>query len=274
MFRLGWHTFASSLVAAAVLLSTEVRADAVSGRMKAAMADCVASNADRIGAPIEDTALWSDAVAGFTAVSFSMINLLGTDGYANIEEAMISRTRDALISGLEDRGFKGFRSQAIETVQYCMPFALAAASNELTRQENAVCPDDTDYIESVEIIKASEADLRKRYGNSAERVREGSLFTIRLTALSAFPEVFRYGQEEYPLFAGDGANQKLHSALDKIELDEMAVARPLVDLALNSIDDIEERSERLEGLRAELICFKDWLDVYPASEVLKLKAAQ
>lgn len=270
MFRLACHTLAASIITTTMLLGTEVRADAVTDRMKGAMADCVVTNVSRIGAPIEDARIWSDVVAAFTAVSFSMVKLFGTGDYANIEEAMVARTRDTLISSLEDRGFTGFRSQAIETIQHCMPFALAAASGELMRQEDAVCPDDTDYVNSVEIITASEVDLRRQYGDRSERVRGLSLFQINLITLGAFPEIFRYGQDDYPAFEGGGSIKKLHDALSAIELEKMGLARPLVDVAFDGLNDIEIRTDRIDSLRTELICFKDWLDIYPAAEILEL----
>lgn len=259
----------ASVLASLFLSAGEARADAVSNSMEEAMADCVMSNISRIGSPVSDENLWAKIVALSTTASYSMVQIFGTEDHGGVKEALIARTRESLIASLEDKGYKGFRSETIETLEYCIPFALVAASDELERQENAFCPDDTGYRDRVEIVTTSLTELRNRYGDNAESIRQRSPFMIELQFLE-FSEIFRYGQDEYPVFTGQGAIEQVHEALNDIDLENVAQIRPLVDQAMDGLAEVEEKSERMMTLERELICIKDWLDIYPAAAIARI----
>lgn len=259
----------ASVLASLFLFVGETRADAVTDSIKEAMADCVMSNSSRIGFPVSDVNQWAKVVASSTSFSFSMIQVVGTENHGGLSEALIARTRETLTSLLEEKGYKGFRSETIETLEYCIPFALVAASDELERQENAFCPDDTGYRDQVEIVTASLTELRNRYGDNAESIRQRSPFMIELQFLE-FSEIFRYGQDEHSAFTGQGAIEQVHAALNDIELENVAQIRPLVDQAMDGLTEVGEKSERMMSLERELICIKDWLDIYPAAAIARI----
>ena len=201
----------SMFFASAIFFGDASFADAVSESLQKAMRDCVSMNANRIGSPISDTESWARFVGSVTSISFSFVNLAGLDGHPDIQSALIAKTTQLLITELEQRGFKSFRGQAIDAVEYCVPFSLQAASNEVERQAVAVCPDDTDYRTSVENITATEAELASEYGKYASDIRRNELYSIRIHFYTAFPEVFNYGEEDdYP---------KLGKSEDAAELD-------------------------------------------------------
>lgn len=184
---------------------------------------------------------------------------------------MATKTGEIIMSTLEENGLTGFRSQAMDTVEYCMPFALVAASIEMDRQEATECPDDTDFRNEVEIITSSNAKLIETYGNFSGQIRNSSIFAIEVQFLNAFPEIFRYGADDYPVFSGSDYHD-MHVALETIDLNNIVSIRQHVDQALTSIIGATgEQSERVRSLENELTCIKDWLDVYPAEEIVQLQ---
>lgn len=239
-------------------------ADAVDERLKASMEDCAFQKATEIGSPLSDNKKWSEIVGASTLASFAMIKIIGTEGHSDIVAAMNARTSDMLISTLEERGFKGFRQEVLETVEYCMPFALVAASDEMEKQKNASCPDDTDYKDHVAIITASEAERKARFGTYANDILKSTKYMLPVTLIIAFPEVFRYGDADHPVFRDADGLASADKALNAIDTDKVSEVRPLVDQALASIKASQiPQSDRVGALVRQLTCVKDWLDIYP-----------
>ena len=254
-----------TLTCVVLLTSTLIAsADAVNNRLKASMEDCAFQKATEIGSPLSDNKKWSEIVGASTLASFAMIKIIGTEGHSDIVAAMNARTSDMLISTLEERGFKGFRQEVLETVEYCMPFALVAASDEMEKQKNASCPDDTDYKDHVAIITASEAERKVRFGTYANDILKSTKYMLPVTLIIAFPEVFRYGDADHPELGNDDGLEVLDKALKAIDAEKMSEVRPLVDKALDSIKASQiPQSDRVGALERQLTCVKDWLDIYP-----------
>lgn len=255
-----------------LLMSVQtVRADAVSESFEQAMRECVSISASRIGSPLADTNKWANVVAGFTVVGYSMVKLFGIEGHSSIEEAIKARTVDVLFAALEQNGSKGFRGQALETLDSCVPSALVAAAFEMERQKKSVCSDDTGYREHVSILTSNEGELRAIYGNSAGEIQSSALKMIGLEIKLAFPEIFWYGKEDKLEFS-EVEYEGLHTVLRRLDSRDFIANRPHVDEALASIRKIDgEHPERIKTIQRELTCIKDWLDIYPAEEIKRLK---
>ena len=119
-----------ALIAIILASAPVARADAVTERMKGAIEECVLQNVSRYGSPLADANQWAEVVSASFALSYSIIQLVGYEDHEGFEEAMRVRTRNTLISTLEDKGYTAFRTQTIETINYCLPFGLAAAAED------------------------------------------------------------------------------------------------------------------------------------------------
>lgn len=246
-----------------VSLGVKANADAVSDSLERAMGECVSLNSARIGSPVADPEIWSRLIRLGTVHSLSTVNLFGTDKHEDVLDVMILRTRDLLISLLEDTGIEGFRSKLIETLEYCMPFALIAAVEERERQANKFCPDDTAYVKAVKILTSTEDELYDRFGDKGEEALGFANLQVRLKFM-VFKETFKYGNDGYPEFTGSGAIRTVHEALTKIDSGNIANIQPFVVQALEGVRNVDNKSERLVELERELICIQDWLDIFPA----------
>lgn len=258
-------------------------ADAVDESLKKAMHDCVSVNADRIGSPFSDIESWASLASLMTSLSFSLINISGIDDHPDIQSALEAKTEQFLIQALEERGLKNFRGQVIETVEYCLPFAIVAAAEETIRQANAACPDDTNYRGSVEIVLATDAALKSKYGKYVSDVRRTAVSGFWFDIVGPFPEVFAYGSESYPRIGTDGGDSLLDGRLmdigGKIETEVLEATSapfsdigPLVSSAMEAASQYRGAEQvRVAIIERQLLCLKDRLDIYPADEISKLK---
>ena len=247
-------------------------ADAVDESLERAMHDCVSVNADRIGSPLPDIESWASFAALNASLSFSLVQISGLDGHPDIQSALEAKTEQFLIQALEERGLKNFRGQVIETVEYCLPFAIVAAAEETIKQANAACPDDTGYRGSVEIVLATDAALKSKYGKNASAIRRTAVSGFWFDIGGPFPEVFSYGSESYPRIGVDGGNSLLDGRLMSIRGKPLSDLGPLVSSALGAASQYRgAEQDRVAVIERQLLCLKDRLDIYPADEISKLK---
>ncbi|MCV2876586.1 hypothetical protein OE810_10005 [Rhodobacteraceae bacterium XHP0102] len=258
-------------LASTIIIHSPAKADAVSNSMRDSMQQCTIGYAGNSGAPIQDIQTWSEVVGAATAAAFARVNLFGPNENEDLENVMVTTTTETIINTLERNGYAGFRKQVADTVAACMPGALVVAFDEMASQQTAFCPDDTDYLLSVQIIKMSHDELINKYGANSQAVLRSALFNIELSMVSAFPHITRYGQSDYPSFENEGDLAQLHNSISSIDLKNVFDARPMVDSAVTIIDSLNESSERIDALYRELTCFKDWLDVYPTDDIARLR---
>lgn len=251
--------------------STTVMADAIKDSLEAEMQGCVRQNISINGSPVSDEQQWAKIVALSTTFSYSQIKLFGLRGASNIQEALIDQTSKTIITQLEKRGVTSHRAITLDTVSYCMPFAVAAAIQMQERLENASCPDDSDYQDDIAIIKADDLTLQSTYGTNFESVRSMAVMSVEITVTLSFQEVFFYGSEKYPKLSG-GQFHALDKALNAINRDPLSTNVQLAELELDKVyKSTGNNATRLKRLKREFLCLRDWLEVYPLEEMEALK---
>lgn len=247
------------------------KADAVSDRLKAAMEDCVSVNADRLGSPVQDTKFWAKIIGSHTAVAFSLVPLLGYEGYPDLQSAVSARTTEFLIKSLEEKGFKGFRGQAMETVNYCLPFALVAASDELQAQASRPCPDDTDYKSTIKDLGSTESELRARWGSYWKEPLDRAGFTVRVQFLVAFPDLYYFGGKDHPKFDASASGDNLNAALTPFSSQDVIGTASQIEPALIAARDYQgPEKDRVKKIESQLLCLQDWIDIYPTDDIARL----
>lgn len=236
--------------------------------LRDAMRSCAYRQAAILGNPLQSRDAWADVIAAGTAMSVSMVSLTPNIDSSNIVEEIAERTKTTLINGLSQRGLRNFRSILIDTVDTCMPEAVLAYVVEHERIASAACPDITNYMQSVEILSSSDEELRARFGSQALGIKENSMFMLQLSLISGFPELFRYGTQESPLLPTTEEYEALSYLILEYDVDEMENAADLTSASLNEIEKFSSPlPPRIQELRTSLICFQDWLDVYPSDLV-------
>lgn len=244
-------------------------ADSVNNALKDAMRECVLDTTTPSTDLPFDESVWADVVSSSTGVAFAQLRLygrelFGIDPNSDMRSAMVSRTQEVLFENLQNAGVKNFRRFGIEATETCMPIALAAAAEEMQRLEHAVCPDETTYLEQIEILTASESELRARFGNRADEIRDIAEDLLAFSLVGAFPEIFRHGQKKHPHLKGDDLISSLNDELLKIGTRDMSQTKASIDKSVTIIAEISRPlTERVKNLRASLFCLQDWMDRYP-----------
>ena len=228
------------------------------------MRECVLdTTTPTTGLPFDEGA-WADVVSLSTNVAFTELKLFGIEPYSDMRNAMVSRTQEVLFSNLQNAGIKNFRRFVMEATETCMPIALAAAEEEMQRLENSVCPDETSYLEQIEVVTASESELRARFGDRADEIRGIAEDLLAFSLVGAYPEIFRHGQAKHPYLQGDDLMSSLNDELLKIGTRDMSQTKASIDKSVTIIAEISRPlPERIDNLRVSLFCLQDWMDRYP-----------
>ncbi|RDC69010.1 hypothetical protein DLJ49_18920 [Rhodovulum sp. 12E13] len=82
---------------------------------------------------------------------------------------------------------------------------------------------------------------------------------MRLAFLSGFGSIYYHGEENYPKYESSDLNDALYG----ITFDRMDEAAEMVDRAMDVIDAMPGNTDRISQLRTDLLCLKDWVEIYP-----------
>lgn len=231
--------------------------------MAEAVRECVLRVAPSAGSPVDDFDLWAQVVSQTTVFSLARIEVVGPGKDSDLIFALSQQTKRTLIATLEEKGFSNFRKTTIATVDACVPEGVKAYSAEIERQRASKCPDMVDYLEYLAILDMSEPELFEKYGDMGETVQDMQPKMINAEIRSAFPQIFFYGQEDYP-----NLKNPAYSELDKLLLDlnlqspkeTENIIQKAITLIVNSG---EKPSQRVQDIKINLECLTNWIEIYP-----------
>ena len=200
-----------------------------------------------------------------------MVQLFGNEDHPDFQSAIAARTTDLLMNLLQEKGFRGFRAQVIETVDYCLPIALASAAEEVKTQASNLCPDNTDYKATIDDLGSTEDELRARYGSYWSKILGQSAFKIRINILTAFPELFYFGDKDHPKFAATESSDVLNAILMLFAEQDISKIASQVEPALTAAREYQgPEMDRVENIKGQLLCLQDWMDIYPTDDIARL----